>query len=678
MMEWIRNRRMTNLFGFAARSLLSRPWYSIAHTVLLSVSMSSFYLMLTLAFLIPPEWSGNFGFFQRGGLEASTDLLIFASAALLFSLCIVVILTLRMQVRVSWRSNRDNYRLLLQIGFSSRELRHLLRLEGLVLLGLALPFAIIMTLIVYRILLLNWNLDEYRERLLHLNYEAISISLITAVLLTEWTRANLVRNLGFKTEYQIREQKKAGWLRRTCKQEHARQRSSQLVWSNIKNMTRFHTPRQLIADLLTLAVSFSLIFFIYATKAGIRTPELRQGRDLVSSSLSYDIIGKGMDQRSSARSFEQLLNALPDSSDRHYDYIYLKTDASIDLDLSISELDDEYIKYLDSDKDGIIDQGDRNLQTPLASDIDAVTKANEKANELLTLTFQIYPSASIPDRDELGRVPAYLFSDLNYLKEDAIVSNRIQVVPDKSEAFNWHSSDLETHFIIHARDSSIYSPSYGSSDSQQSEDEETLELPWYINPISESLEPILLVSEKTYAELTQAKELGWMARIRVHEAASITFQTVVQRDWRGKHSQIQIVDYLSRRLEQTRINYTLDILFNMTLFFILQLIVIQLIAFTQGQFFIREKELFLLHQIGSSWRQERSIIRHYCLRVYLAAMLMAYALTYTSAFIWNRFIQPITAVSISWPILPLIIISFSLLLSIFMLTHLRFPKIRQQ
>ena len=89
MMERIRNRRMTNLFGFAARSLLSRPWYSIAHTVLLSVSMSSFYLMLTLAFLIPPEWSGNFGFFQRGGLEASTDLLIFASAALLFSLCIV-------------------------------------------------------------------------------------------------------------------------------------------------------------------------------------------------------------------------------------------------------------------------------------------------------------------------------------------------------------------------------------------------------------------------------------------------------------------------------------------------------------------------------------------------------------------------------------------------------------
>lgn len=671
----LKHRRMTNLFGFAARSLLSRPWYCLAHTVLLTVSMSSIYLMLTLVLLIPPAWSGVFGFFQRGGLEATTDLLIFASAALLLSLLVIVVLTLRMQVRVSWRSNRDNYRLLLQIGFGNRELRHLLRLEGILLLGLAIPFAFMMSITIFRILLSQWNLDEYRESLLQPNNRAILFSLLTSMLLIEWSRTNLVRTLGLKSDYKENALLNSRRYKRYCRRQKSRQRSSLFVWANIKNMTRFYMPRQLAADLLTLAISFALVFFIYATKAGIRQPQVEQAGDLVSSAVSYDIVGRGMDQASFRKAFQNLLTELPKSSYNHFDYIYLKSEAVISIDVPISYLNSDFLRAIDSNANEISDEQSNKADDILTDEVDAVGGANAKTNELISLEFRIYPSSLISDDEDTGQMNAFLYSELNYVKKEGIINHKVNILSgDADGEFDLTSSDLMHHFaVMTEEDKLLHSETLPSSiDNGDAEDADSM--PWYIDPISDGLMPILLVSEASYKSLVDTDAHGWMARVSVNESALITFQTIVNRDWISKHSQLVVSDYVSRRLQQSRINYTLDMLFDMTLFFMLQLALIQLIAFTQGQFFIREKELYLLYQIGSTLKQERSIIRYYCIRVYISAMLSAYVLTYAAATIWNRYIQPITAVSIHWPILPLVLISTTLYLAILVLTQLRFTR----
>lgn len=674
----LHNRKMTGLLGFAARSLVSRPWYSMAHTVLLTVFISSFYIMLTLAFLVPPAWSGFFGFFQRGGLEGSTDLLIFASTALLLSTFLIVVLTMRMQVRVSWRSNRDNYRLLLHIGFSSRELRHVLRLEGVLLFCLSLPFATIITLLVYRTLLINWNLHEYRDRLTHINWNALAISLITAALLLEWSRANLVRTLDLKTAYveanPYKHKRKAHLFSRKA----VLLPPSKAIWLNIKNMTRFHTPRQLLADLFTLTITFALVFFIYATKAGIRSPHSNLARELVSSDVSYDVIGSDINRESFEGEFQRLLDFLPDTTNNRFEYQIQNIGASLVLNVPTAHLHSDYIRALSDE-----------AVASSAKRVDSIASPNMKAtkpesdNEQMSIRFQIYPSSAIPDVNENGSIPAYVFSDIDYLKSEGIISHLLHVIDSDDALLEWedssaaHTYSVATYYApaqITWMEDLIPSSYYDAAPAWPNDSV----MPWFIDPISEQLMPVLLLSEANYRSLISSHDMDWVARIRVDEQAKITFQSVVNRDWNNPRSKLTVKNYVDRRMQQNRINYTLDILFDLVLFFILQLTVIQLIAFTQGQYFVRDKELRLFHQIGITRKQERSIIRHYCLRVYLASMFLAYALTYAVAFFWNRWIQPITAVSISWPIMPLVLISLSLLLTISALTQVKFSQLRSR
>ncbi len=644
--------KLRSNMDLAVRSLISRPWYMLAHFILLTLCMSSFYIMIKLIYVIPSRALRGFSFFRRGGLEGSTDLLLFATGALLFSLLLVSVLTLRMQIRLSRRANRDNYLALIQIGMSRSELQHSMRLEGFILLCAGIMPSLGMSDILLDFLSDRWDLPELNTALSNMKYQAFFLSLFVCIVLLEFAHLNLVRSMEMRKDdghisskplYQRFHRKAAGRTQ---------------VWFEIKNHSWRISRFDVLADILTLSVSFALIFFIYAIKAGINKPQ----PDRVATGVSYDLKTKDGALFDLKEETERLLTELPNTLRDKIDVIYLNEEATISVELGEDQLRSHF-------RDLLEDAG--------------LWPSDNDGTNMIELEFLVYP-LSKKDYYEYFDIHGSSLSLASYAENN----NDIEL---NYEEWTELSGAILIEDLFYAEEGRILVDNFkpleleaGSRLSTSEVDPMLSDLyitqvsdlrPWYMDPVNDRLTPVILVPESVYENILERRETGsWIARLRVNENSLISFHSQVKREWTARNTFLRVIDHHGRRMEQLRIHHSLDMLFNISLFFIIQLVLIQIIAFTQGQYFVREGELHLLHAIGLERRQERSIIRYHCLQVFFIALFMSYLLTFLASYGWNKVIREITAVSITWPLTALIGFSTGLTLATLIFSQIRFKK----
>lgn len=648
---------LKNLLILAAKSLSSRRWYSLSQVLLLALCLSSAYLMSTLSLLIPRQWVGAFGFFTRGGLEASTDLLILGSVSLLCALFIIAGLTLRLQVRLSWMANHDKYRLLMQIGLSNSELRHLLRLEGLILFIVAMPLSVILSQIMMRMLVREWTLADLLVDLSHFDSRSTFFTLSISLLLLEFSRSNFVRKLTFKPNDMSKPNPFVCQKKKQISRISQADNNSKKVRQLIKKQAWTQTPFTYFADLGTLTVSFALMFFIFSIKAGSLQPQL----DQVAPDVSYDLQAQNTNRRSLHEDIRELSATLPSALENKSDAVYLYENAELTVAVPIDMVDENY----------------RELR--LAEGYTDVIENNS-----LQLDFQLYP-LSRDDYNSLFEIPAIVSSytgtapltgqthspsfDEWKRGNGAIVIQDIEyAAPGKILSNNLQITDLVTNeYYAVSMGDRIRLPDVLVTGSIEN-------LPWFVNPVSQQMKAILLISDELYDELFGEKVGGWTVRLRIDENIQISFDTHVNQEWSSSQSDLTIQNHYGRRREQARINHTLNLLFNISLFFVIQFILIQLTVFIQGQYFIREDELTLFNRIGLFWKQERSIVNDYCLRLFVQAIIYSLVITILISLFWNRFIQPITALTIDWPIGPAVLLITGFSIAVTCLTRFRIKQ----
>lgn len=611
---------LTNNFGLRLRSLLARPWYLAIRCFLLTLCMSAFYVLAKLLFVIPPRNLASFVFFRRGGLEASTDLLLIASAALLIGLLVTSFLTLRMQARLSWQADHANNQSLIQIGLSLSEQRHSLRLEGLIAIGFAALPSLILSKIILIQLTRHWDLDALTNAADQLSLLAIMLSFMVTFFLLELSYVYLGPPAHARAS------------RSKCESPplYQRYRPKQPRGKQIRFEIRHHGWRHarlsILADLLTLGVVFTIIFFISAAKAGIKQPQI----DRIANSVSYDLYSEAGSPKTLEEDVASLLSNIPDTVVGRIDVRYLSSDNAVSF-----MLDTEWLKP------GFRDR--------LAANQGVDSYADDASK--WAVDFYLYPlneedyiaywegEPSVDYQAWVNLEAAILIPEIQYAGDKQILIDRFTTI--RSEAGDRLVLTEQTEEI----DSLLISD---VSD----------RLPWFIDPVTNQLGPRLLISETLYLDLFDpADSSGRYARLRVDESALISIHTIVLRDWNWRHTKLQITDHHSRRLEQMRIHYALGILFNVSLFYFLQLALVALIGFTQSPYFTREQELDLLYEIGLGRRGERRIVRTHVWEVFIFALLSSYLLTYVTSQAWNYFLRPITAVTIRWPYLALLVYS---------------------